>query len=186
MNNLNLQSYQEDLVKAIAATGKPYVVYLMHGRPLSINWIAQNATELVDGWYSGEEAGNAFANILFGDVNPSGKLTISIPRSVGQIPIVYNGKPTSQFYQYVTEKNTPLYPFGYGLSYTNFTYSDLKTSPPTPLLKERGGTAIVSVNVTNTGKMPGDEIVQLYINQKFRSVVRPVKELKGFKKISLE
>jgi beta-glucosidase len=176
MTDLNLQSQQEDLVKAIAATGKPYVVYLMHGRPLSINWIANNAPAIVDGWFTGEESGNAFANILFGDVNPSGKLTISVPRSVGQIPVYYNARPTSRFYDYVTEKNTPLYSFGYGLSYTTFNYWK-------PVMNGRN----ISIDVTNKGKMKGDEIVQLYIHQKTgESVVRPVKELKGFQRITLE
>jgi beta-glucosidase len=175
MIDLNLQSQQEELVKAIHALGKPYVVYLMHGRPLSINWIAQNSPAIIDGWYCGMEAGNAFANILFGDVNPSGKLTISVPRSVGQIPVNYNAKPTSRFYDYVTEKNGPLYPFGYGLSYTTFWYDPLT-------LKGRN----ISVNVSNTGTMTGEEVVQLYIHQKTgHSVVRPVKELKGFLKIEL-
>jgi beta-glucosidase len=175
MTDLNLQSQQEELVKAIAATGKPYVVYLTHGRPLSINWIAKNAPAIVDGWFMGEEAGNAFANILFGDVNPSGKLTISVPRSVGQIPIFYNHKPSAQFYEYVTEKNTPLYPFGYGLSYTSFSYSK-------PAISGN----VVTINVTNTGSQKGDEVVQLYIHQQLSGVVRPVKELKGFQRITLE
>lgn len=175
MIDLNLQSQQEELVKAIHALGKPYVVYLMHGRPLSINWIAENSPAIVDGWFCGMEAGNAFANILLGDVNPSGKLTVSVPRSVGQIPIVYNAKPTSQFYSYVTEKNTALYPFGYGLSYTTFWYD-----PPT--IQNR----TVAVTVSNTGTVTGEEVVQLYIHQKSgHSVVRPVKELKGFQKIEL-
>lgn len=176
MTDLNLQSQQEDLIKSIAATGKPYVIYLMHGRPLSINWLARNAPAIVDGWFCGEEAGNAFANILFGDVNPSGKLTISIPRSIGQLPVYYNSRPTSRFYDYVTEKNSSLYPFGYGLSYTTFSYSK-------PVLNGK----VVSTDVTNTGLMKGDEIVQLYIHQVTgNSVVRPVKELKGFLRISLE
>jgi beta-glucosidase len=183
MSDLNLQSQQEDLVKAIAATGKPYVVYLMHGRPLTINWIANNAPAIIDGWFTGEESGNAFANILFGDANPSGKLTISIPRSVGQVPVYYNARPTSRFYDYVTEKNTPLYPFGYGLSYTSFGYTGLAVSN-TSVSKTAAFTA--SINVSNIGSVKGDEIVQLYIRQKSgNSVVRPVKELKGFQRISL-
>jgi beta-glucosidase len=176
MTDLNLQSQQEDLVKAIDSTGKPYVVYLMHGRPLSINWVANNAPAIIDGWFTGEESGNAFANILFGDVNPSGKLTITIPRSIGQLPFFYNAKPTSHFYDYVTEKNTPLFPFGYGMSYTTFNYSK-------PVLNGR----TISVEVKNNGSMKGDEIVQLYTHQKTGlSVVRPVKELKGFQRITLE
>ena len=181
MTDLNLQSNQEDLVRAIAATDKPYIIYLVHGRPLSINWIAENAPAIVDGWYCGEEAGNAFANILFGNVNPSGKLTMTIPRSVGQLPIYYSSSPSTHYYEYVTEKNTPLYPFGFGLSYTSFSYSD-------PIVSWRADskTGRVVVKVKNIGDRSGDEIVQFYIGQKTgNSVVRPIKELKGFKRISL-
>jgi len=193
VTDLNLQSQQEELVKAIHATGKPYVVYLMHGRPLSINWVAQNSPAIIDGWFCGEEAGNAFANILFGDVNPSGKLTVSVPRSVGQIPIVYNAKPTSQFYGYVTEKNSPLFSFGHGLSYTTFSYSNprysIRIGPNEPKfwVMEKSGSSQIALDITNTGEIKGDEIVQLYIRQKSgHSVVRPIKELKGFQRISLD
>jgi beta-glucosidase len=183
MTDLNLQAQQEELVKAIAATGKPMVVYLMHGRPLTINWIAENVPAIVDGWFCGEEAGNAFANILFGDVNPSGKLTITVPRSIGQLPVFYNGKPTSRYYPYVTEKNSPLYPFGYGLSYASFQYSALRLSDT---VMKKNVQVTVSVDITNTGSRKGDEIIQLYIHQKSgNSVVRPVKELKGFQRIAL-
>jgi len=173
-STLDLQSDQNELVKALIATGKPVIVYLAHGRPLSINYASEHAAAIIDGWYTGEEAGNAFASLLFGDVNPSGKLTISIPRSVGQIPIYYNHKPSAQYFEYVAEKNTPLYPFGYGLSYTSFSYSK-------PSVSGR----VASVNVTNSGNVAGDEIVQLYIHQKVSSVTRPVKELKDFSRISL-
>jgi beta-glucosidase len=172
---LELLSDQNHLVAALIATGKPVIVYLAHGRPLCINMIAEKANAIIDGWFTGEECGNAFANILFGDVNPSGKLTISIPRSVGQLPIYYNRKPSQHFFEYVNEKNTPLYPFGYGMSYTNYSYSPLRL---------RGN--IVSVDVTNAGKMDGDEIVQLYVHQKVSSAVRPVKELKDFQRICLK
>jgi beta-glucosidase len=199
MTDLNLQGAQEDLVKAIAATGKPYMVYLMHGRPLTINWIAANAPAIVDGWFCGEEAGNAFANILFGDVNPSGKLTISVPRSIGQLPVFYNGSPTSHFYNYVTESNTPLYPFGYGLSYTSFSYAkpyvgSLSTNqegttsanPTVSLAANKNFNIVINTDITNAGTRKGDEIVQLYVHQKSgNSVVRPVKELKGFLRITL-
>jgi beta-glucosidase len=111
-------------VKALVATGKPVIVYLAHGRPLSVNYIAEHAGAILDGWFTGEESGNAAAAILFGDVNPSGKLTVSIPRSVGQIPIYYNHKPSAQFLPYVTESNKPLYAFGYGQSYTTYHYSE--------------------------------------------------------------
>lgn len=174
MDDLNLQSQQEELVERIKAIGKPTIVYLAHGRPLAINWIAANVDGIIDGWFSGEESGNAFANILFGDTNPSGKLTISIPRSVGQLPIYYNHKPSAQFFEYVTEKNTPLFPFGYGLSYTSFQYGKLMLNGRT-----------VSIELTNTGQVKGDEILQCYIHQKVASVSRPVKELKDFARISL-
>jgi beta-glucosidase len=179
---LNLQSDQEALVRALVATGKPVIVYLAHGRPLSINYVAEHANAILDGWFTGEESGDAAANILFGDVNPSGKLTISVPRTVGQIPIYYNHKPSAQFLPYVTEPNTPLFPFGYGLSYTHFTYSAPRLSAPG---MTKDGSVEVSVNVTNDGPVKGDEIVQLYVHQKVSSVTRPVKELKDFSRISL-
>ena len=193
MTDLQLQSQQNDLVKAMVATGKPVIVYLMHGRPLAIPWIVQNVPAIVDGWFMGEEAGNAIANILFGDVNPSGKLTITYPKTVGQIPVYYNHKPSAQYFNYVTEDKKPLFPFGYGLSYTSFEYSkprlilpqqhqkhSLASTEPTEIY----GT--VEVDVTNTGKMKGDEIVQLYVHQKVSSVTRPVKELKDFTRVTLE
>ncbi len=182
MADLNLQSQQEDLVKALAATGKPLIVYLVHGRPLTINWINDHIPALVDGWFMGEQAGQAAANILFGDVCPSGKLTITYPRSVGQIPMYYNHKPGAQFFEYVTEKNTPLFPFGHGLSYTSFQYSSPRLSDT---VLTRNSTVIVSLDITNTGTLKGDEIVQLYIHQKMASVTRPVKELKGFARVTL-
>jgi beta-glucosidase len=182
MSTLDLQSDQETLVKALVATGKPVVVYLMHGRPLSINWIAGHVPTVIDGWFTGEEAGNAFANILFGDVSPSGKLTISYPRSVGQLPIFYNHKPSAQYFEYVTGQDTPLFPFGYGLSYTTFDYSNLRLTNPA---MKKNGSVTVEVDVTNSGKMKGDEIVQLYIHQQVSSVTRPVKELKDFARITL-
>jgi beta-glucosidase len=181
--DLNLQSQQDDLVKAIMATGKPTMVYLAHGRPLSINWITENVPAIVDGWFTGEEAGNAFANILFGDVNPSGKLAISYPRSAGQVPVYYNHKPSAQFFPYLTEQNTPLYPFGYGRSYTTYSYAAPRVSDST---MKKNGAVTVTVEVTNTGNRKGDEIVQLYIHQKVASVTRPVKELKDFARIPLE
>jgi beta-glucosidase len=137
----------------------------------------------VDGWFTGEEAGNAFANLLFGDACPSGKLTISYPRSVGQIPIYYNHKPSAQYFEYVTAPNTPLFPFGYGLSYTTFDYSNLRLRHPT---MKKNGAVTVEVDISNKGSMKGDEIVQLYVHQKVSSVTRPVKELKDFARISLK
>jgi beta-glucosidase len=183
ISNLDLPADQDELVKALVATGKPVIVYLVHGRPYSINYIAEHAGAILDGWYMGEEAGDAAAAILFGDVNPSGKLTISIPRSAGQIPVYYNHKPSAQFLPYVTESNTPLYPFGFGLSYTHFTYSAPRVSA---LWMTKAGSVRVSVEVTNNGPVKGNEIVQLYVHQKVSSVTRPVKELKDFSRISLE
>ena len=180
---LDLLSNQDDLVKALIATGKPVIVYCMNGRPLSINYIAQHASAMIEGWFAGEEAGNAIANILFGDVNPSGKLTISIPKSVGQLPVYYNRKPSAHAYEYVNESNQPLYPFGFGLSYTTYTYSEPRLSGN---ILQQKGTVNVAINVSNTGNRRGEEIVQLYIHQQTASVTRPVKELKAFKKISLE
>jgi beta-glucosidase len=182
ISNLDLPADQDELVKALVATGKPVIVYLAHGRPYSINYIAGHANAILDGWYDGEEAGDAAAAILFGDVNPSGKLTISIPRSVGQLPIYYNHKPSAQFLPYVTEANTPLYPFGYGFSYTTYRYSPPRLSSGA---MAANGSVTVSVDVTNDGKRGGDEIVQLYIHQKVSSVTRPVKELKNFSRVQL-
>ncbi|MBN2806448.1 MAG: glycoside hydrolase family 3 C-terminal domain-containing protein [Prolixibacteraceae bacterium] len=181
--SLDLIGEQQELAEAMVATGKPVVVYLTNGRPLSINYIHENVPAIVEGWYMGQETGTAAADVLFGDVNPSGKLTISIPKSVGQLPMFYNHKPSARFINYVSQDVLPLYPLGHGLSYTTFDYSSLELS------KQKIGkdeTVEVSVLVTNTGKMKGDEIVQLYLRDKFSSVTRPVKELKDFKRISLE
>lgn len=183
MSTLNLVSQQDELMRALVETGKPVIVYLSHARPYAINYIAESSNAIVDSWYSGEEAGNAFANVLFGDVNPSGKLTISIPRSVGQLPTYYNYKPSAKAYDYVTEKNSPLFPFGFGLSYTRFFYSEPKFIA-TPKISN-GIKATIQVDVSNTGHRAGEEIIQLYIHDQVSSVTRPVKELKAFQKILL-
>ena len=180
---LDLVGEQQELVEAMVATGKPVVVYLTNGRPLTINYIQKNVPAILEGWYMGQETGTAAADILFGDVNPSGKLTITFPKSVGQLPLFYNHKPSAQFMGYVSQDGLPLYPFGFGLSYTTFTYSNFKFSADKIKL---GESVTVSVDVTNSGKVKGDEIVQLYLNDKFASVTRPVKELKGFERITLE
>jgi beta-glucosidase len=172
--SLELPAQQNELLAALVATGKPVIVYLAHGRPLIINSVMEKATAVVDGWFNGMEAGNAFANILCGDVNPSGKLTISIPRSTGQLPVYYNRKPSARYFEYVQESNQPLLAFGQGMSYTTFRYG-------TPVLTGN----VLSVEVTNTGTRTGDEIVQLYVHQKVASVTRPVKELKDFSRITL-
>lgn len=180
---LDLISQQDELVKAIIGTGKPLVVYLMNGRPLSVNYVEEKANAVVEGWYMGQETGTAAADILFGDVNPSGKLTITVPKSVGQIPMYYNFKPSAQINDYISMDNKPLYYFGFGLSYTKFKYSGLKLERQK--IKANGNVK-VKVDVTNAGRIAGDEIVQLYIRDKVSSVTRPVKELKGFRRIALK
>ncbi|SHM81311.1 glycoside hydrolase family 3 N-terminal domain-containing protein [Flavobacterium chilense] len=191
-SDLHLPGVQEDLVKAIQATGKPVVVLVNAGRPLIFNWTADNVPAIVYTWWLGTEAGNAIANVLFGDYNPSGKLPMTFPREVGQIPIYYNhystGRPAknedSKNYvsAYIDLKNSPKFPFGYGLSYTKFNYSDLKLSST----KMRNNETIkVSFQLSNVGKVAGEEVVQLYLKDKFGSVVRPVLELKDFQKVKL-
>ncbi|MEP6901342.1 MAG: glycoside hydrolase family 3 N-terminal domain-containing protein [Actinomycetota bacterium] len=189
-SDINLPGKQLDLVKAIAATGKPYAVVLMNGRPLTINWLAENSPAILETWFAGTEGGNAIADVLFGDVNPSGKLPVTFPRSVGQIPIFYNQMNTGRPFdannkyssKYLDIANTPLYPFGYGLSYTNFQLNNISLSSAqiTPT-----GTLNVSVDVQNTGNRTGTEVVQLYIRDLVGSMTRPVKELKGFERVSL-
>ena len=187
---LNLPGVQEDLVRVLVATGKPVVVVLMNGRPLTIPWLAANATAIVETWWLGTEAGNAIADVLTGVYNPSGKLTMSFPRSVGQVPIFYNERSTGRPFdpnskwtsKYIDMPNAPLYPFGYGLSYTTFSYGDPSLNKST---FKKGESLQITVNVTNTGNRDGEEIVQLYVRDLVGSVTRPVKELKGFRKVFL-
>jgi beta-glucosidase len=189
-SNLDLPGKQKEFVKTIVATGKPVVLVLMNGRPLTISWEAEHAAAIVESWFLGTESGNAIADVLFGDVNPSGKLTTSFPRSVGQIPIYYNYKSTGRpmvekdkfTSKYLDMPNTPLFPFGYGLSYTTFGYSSLRVANAIVKANED---VKVSVDVTNTGARSSDEVVQLYIRDEVGSVTRPVKELKGFQRVSL-
>jgi beta-glucosidase len=163
----------------------------MNGRPLTINWIAENIPAVVEAWFLGDQTGNAIAEVLFGDYNPSGKLPVTFPRSAGQIPIYYyqksTGRPFEEYDKYTSKyldsPNTPLYPFGYGLSYTSFNYKNIRVDK-TKIYESDSLT--VSVDVTNTGKLEGDEVVQLYIQDVVASVTRPVKELKGFRKIKLK
>ncbi|MCD7941968.1 MAG: beta-glucosidase BglX [Bacteroides intestinalis] len=189
---LDLPKPQQDLLKALAETGKPIVLVLFTGRPLTINWEKANLPAILNVWFPGTEAAYAIADVLFGDVNPSGKLTATWPQSVGQIPIYYNGKntgkPMDKWFQkfrsgYLDVSNEPLYPFGYGLSYTNFEYSDVILNDSVMSPK---GQLTASVTVKNTGKRDGYEVVQLYICDKAASIIRPLKELKGFQKVFIK
>jgi beta-glucosidase len=190
-SNLDLPGRQNELLKAIHQTGKPIVLVLMNGRPLTIAWAAENVNAIVESWFLGIQSGNAIADMLFGDVNPSGKLPVTFPRSVGQIPVYYNHKNTGRPFvdsskftsKFLDISNTPLYPFGYGLSYTSFTYSNVRASSPTITKYQE---MKITVDVENTGKRAGDEIVQLYVQDEVASVTRPVQELKGFKRINLK
>jgi beta-glucosidase len=189
--NLNIPGVQERLIKRIYKTGVPIVVILMNGRPLTINWTSENIPAVVEAWFLGNQTGNAIAQILFGDYNPSGKLPVTFPRSVGQIPIYYYQKSTGRplveddkyTSKYLDSPNTPLYSFGYGLSYTTFSYKNILVDKAKI---DKNDSVNVSVDLTNTGKYEGDEVVQLYIKDEFASVTKPVKELKGFQKIKLE
>jgi beta-glucosidase len=180
--SLDLIGRQEELVNAMLATGKPVVVFLFNGRPLSINYVSQNVPVIFECWYLGQETGHAVADVLFGDFNPGGKLPISIPRSVGHLPAFYNYKPSARR-GYLFDDVSPLYAFGYGLSYTTFSFKNLKLAKNKIRRKE---SARVSIDVANTGKRTGTETVQMYIRDLVSSVTRPVKELKGFHKISLQ
>jgi beta-glucosidase len=192
-STISLPGIQEDLIKELQKTGKPVVVLINAGRPLVFNWTADNMPTIVYTWWLGSEAGNAIADVLFGDYNPSGKLPMTFPRTEGQIPIYYNhlntGRPAKNqddhiyVSAYTDIQNTPKFPFGYGLSYTTFAYSDLKLSKS---VIRKNETLEVSFTVANTGNVTGEEVVQLYLNDKVASLVRPVKELKDFQKIKLE
>ena len=187
---LDLPPAQVEMIQALKATGKPLILVIMSGRPLTISREVDLADGVLQAWFAGTESGNAIADVLYGDYNPSGKLTMTFPRHVGQIPIYYNHKNTGRPFnnskfttQYLDESNEPLFPFGYGLSYTSFSYDDLQLSQSEMNWSDD---LDVSVKVTNTGKLPGEEVVQLYIRDLVGSVTRPVKELKGFRKIRLE
>lgn len=192
-SDLNLPGVQENLLKAIVETGKPVVLVLFHGRPLTINWASEHVDAILDGWFPGQEGAKAIGSVLFGDINPSGKLAVTIPRSVGQVPIYYNHKVGSGYSKsnmgffehqgYNNEPATPLYPFGYGMSYTQFAYSSLEITPANPTTD---GNVTIRCTIENIGKCIGDEVVQLYLHDREARVTRPVKELKGFKKVSLK
>lgn len=181
-NTLNLFGDQDALVEAIIATGKPIIALLLNGRALAVTRLAEKSRALAEGWYLGQEGGNAFADVFFGKVNPSGKLPVSFPRSVGELPIFYNRHPSADSNQYIEGKHEPLFPFGYGLSYTTFDISAPRLVKPAIAA---GETAVVSVDVKNTGPRTGDEVVQLYIRDDVSSVPRPVLELRGFQRVTL-
>lgn len=176
---LDLLGVQTELLQELKNTGKPLVVVLVHGRAMSINWVAANADAILDAWYPGEAGGTAVAEVLFGDYNPGGKLAVSVPKHVGQLPVYYYRKYQGKYLEMDVK---PLFPFGFGLSYTTFAYSNLRIAPA---MMRRGEHAQVLVDVTNTGRVAGDEVVQLYLCDRVASVVRPAKELKGFARLHL-
>ena len=181
-DSLDLLGAQNELVKAVVETGKPVVVLLINGRPLSVNYIAEHAQGIFEGWYLGEMGGQAFAEVLFGDVNPGGKLPMTFPHTVGALPDFYNHKPSDdRSYEFSTRQ--PLFAFGSGLSYTTFTFDNLRVEPQQILT---GGTAKVSVEVTNTGTREGDEVAELYVHQRVSSVTQPVMKLTGFERVTLK
>ncbi len=193
-SDINLPDNQKELLKALLATGKPVVMVLFNGRPLALSWENANVPAILEVWFPGSEAGNAIADILFGEVNPAGKLTSTFPQNAGQIPIYYNSKNTGRPLisgtwftkfrsNYLDVSNEPVYPFGYGLSYTKFTYGDLKLSSS---ITKGNHPIAASISLTNSGKVDGAEVVQLYIRDVVGSVTRPLKELKGFQKIFLK
>lgn len=183
---LGLPGAQQQLVEAICATGTPVVVVLVSGRPQAVPWIATHVPALVHAWLPGEEGANAIADVLFGDYTPGGKLPISVPRDAGQAPVFYghklSGGRSHWKGDYVELSAKPLYPFGYGLSYTRFEYANLRLSTGQA---RAGETVDIRLDLTNAGERPGDEIVQLYTRDVVSSVTRPVKELKGFKRVPL-
>ncbi len=188
-SNIGLPGAQQQLLEAVQATGTPVVLVLMNGRPLAVPWAADHVPAIVEAWFLGVETGHALADVLFGDVNPSGKLPVTFPRAVGQVPIYYNHKntgrpPSDQKYtsKYTDLPSSPLFPFGFGLSYTTFSYRDLRLSAPsiTP-----GDTLKVAVTVSNSGEREGAEVVQLYVQDEVGSVTRPVRALAALRRVSL-
>ena len=179
---LDLAGRQEDLVRAMLGTGKPVIVFLFNGRPLSVNYLANNVPVIFECWYLGQECGRAVAEVLFGDHNPGGKLPITVPRSAGHLPAFYNYKPSARR-GYLWDDVSPLFPFGFGLSYTTFTLENVRLTKPR--IKRNGSTQML-VDVTNIGRRQGTEVVQMYVRDRISSVTRPVKELRGFKRLSLE
>jgi beta-glucosidase len=188
-SSIDLPGQQLELLKAISGLGKPVVLVLINGRPLEISWAASNVSAIVEAWHPGTEGGNAIADILYGDAMPGGKLPVTWPRSTGQIPIYYAHNITQEpetkkgfTSRYWDVPSSPLYPFGYGLSYTTFSFSNLRVSKPEMKV---GESTEVLVDVENTGRRAGDEVAQLYIHQRYGSASRPVRELKGFERVTL-
>jgi beta-glucosidase len=181
-DSLDLLGRQDELIRAVVETGIPTIVLLINGRPISINYAAARVPAILEGWYLGQETGTAVADVLFGDVNPGGRLPITFPRSVGQLPSYYYQKPSAKR-GYLFTSHEPLFPFGHGLSYTTFGYDNLCLASPRIGV---GGTAVVSAEVTNTGDRVGDEVVQMYVRDQVSSLTRPVMELKGFQRITLQ
>ena len=181
-DSLDLLGAQDELVRRVVETGTPTVVVLINGRPLSVNSVAQHVPAILEAWWPGQEGGTAIAQVLFGDVNPGGKLPITFPRSVGQLPAYYNHKP-SRARSYIFTSREPLFPFGHGLSYTTFTLDNVRV---TPAEIRPGQAATVRVDVANTGPREGDEVAQVYVHQRVASVTRPVKELRAFKRVRLK
>ena len=189
MASLDLTGRQEELLKAVHATGTPTVLVLVNGRPLSIRWAAEHVPAIVEAWLPGERGGEAVADVLFGDHEPEGRLPITVPRHVGQLPVAYDYKPSKAYWirdgwgkPYADMSPEPLFEFGHGLSYTRFAYANLRIAPPAI---GRGGSVEVSVDVSNEGKRAGKEVVQLYLRDPVASVVVPVQRLRGFEKVSL-
>ena len=180
-DSLDLVGRQNDLVKAVLQVGKPTAVFLINSGPLSVNYVAENVPAILEGFYLGEETGTAAADVLFGDYNPGGKLPVTFPRSVGQLPVFYDRKPSTKC-GYLFSTTEPLFPFGFGLSYTTFKYSNLQVTKPQIGPNE---STTVTVDVTNTGKVRGDEVAQMYIHDEVSSVTRPIKELKDFARVSI-
>ena len=175
--NLNLAGKQLQLVKKLRQINKDVIVVYVNGKPIAEPWIDQNISGVVESWESGTTAGTAVAEVLFGEVNPGGKLPLTFPRSVGQLQMIYNHKPSQYFHKYAFEKVTPLYPFGHGLSYSNFEYSDFEVNE---VVNDK---ISISVNLKNNSEIDGEEVVQLYFRDSFSSVTRPVKELVRYSRV---
>jgi beta-glucosidase len=190
-SELSLPGLQQELAEMIIKTGKPVATIIMSGRPLTINWLSENSPAILQAWFLGTQSGHALADIISGDYNPSAKLPVTFPRNVGQIPIYYSMKNTGRPFEadnkytskYLDVPNEPLYPFGFGLSYTTFSYNNLSVSKPTYALND---SIKVSVEISNIGKVAGEEIAQLYVKDHVASMTRPVRELKAFKRVWLE